>query len=114
MGAQVASEADDAACHDARAGWRAWALAIVASVALLGFSLWLISPQIGRPFVYDDISFIQGARAIADTGRPFGNQGYMLHLYEDRDQWALWHPPLYLYLLGVIVRVFGDSESAAR
>jgi hypothetical protein len=114
MAAQVISEADDAHCHDSRAGWRAWALAVAASVALLGFSIWLISPQIGRPFVYDDISFIQGARAIADTGRPFGNQGYMLHLYEDRDQWALWHPPLYLYLLGGTVRLFGDSESAAR
>lgn len=93
---------------------RAWALAIAASVALLGYSLWLISGQIERPFVYDDISFIQGARAIADTGRPFGNQGYMLHLYEDRDQWALWHPPLYLFLLGATVRLFGDSEPAAR
>ena len=67
-----------------------------------------------QPFVYDDVSFILGARAVADTGRPFGNQGYLLHLYWERDQWALWHPPLYIYLLGATWRCSGDSEPAAR
>src|SRR5215207_5597182 len=113
MAVLSANEADDPACC-ATAGWRAWALAVAVSLAALGVSLWLIGGQIGRPFVYDDISFMQGARAIADTGRPYGNQGYMLHLYDQRDQWALWHPPLYLYLLGATVRLFGDSEPAAR
>ena len=97
-----------------RASWLAWTLALLASLAPVALSLWLIAVQIRRPFVYDDVSFIQGARAVADTGRPFGNQGYMLHLYEQRDQWALWHPPLYLYLLGGAVRLFGDGELAAR
>src|SRR4051812_29867954 len=92
----------------------AYVLAILASAALVGFALWLIDWQIDRPFVYDDVSFILGARAVADTGRPFGNQGYLLHLHWQRDQWALWHPPLYIYLLGGVVRVFGDSERAAR
>src|SRR4029078_310392 len=67
-----------------------------------------------RPFVYDDVSFILGARAVADTGIPFGNQGYMLHLYGEQQQWALWHPPLYIYLLGLVVALFGDGERAAR
>lgn len=93
---------------------RIWLAAILASLLPVALSLWLIAGQIGKPFVYDDVSFIQGARAIAETGRPFGNQGYMLHLYEQRDQWALWHPPLYLYLLGGAVRLFGDGERVAR
>src|SRR6187401_1707964 len=96
------------------ASWRAWGQALAAVLALVCAALWLIDGQIDKPYVYDDVNFIQGARAIADTGRPFGNQGYMLHLYDQRDQWALWHPPLYLYLLGGTVRLFGDSEPAAR
>lgn len=98
----------------AGAGPVAWAVALLAVVLLLGGALWFIDGQIARPFVYDDVSFILGARAIADTGRPFGNQGYMLHLYGDQQQWALWHPPLYLYLLGLVVALFGDGERAAR
>jgi hypothetical protein len=77
-------------------------------------SLWLIWPQLSRPFVYDDVSFALGAQAVAETGRPFGNQGYLLHLYWEREQWALWHPPLYVYLLGLTVWLFGDGEPAAR
>jgi hypothetical protein len=92
----------------------AWAVALLPVALILGGALWLIVGQISRPFVYDDVSFILGARAIADTGLPFGNQGYMLHLYGDQQQWALWHPPLYLYLLGLVVALFGDGERAAR
>jgi 4-amino-4-deoxy-L-arabinose transferase-like glycosyltransferase len=91
-----------------------WLLAALAVISLLGVTLWLIAGQIDRPFVYDDVSFILGARAIADTGRPFGNQGYLLHLYWQREQWALWHPPLYVYLLGLVVALFGDAERVAR
>ena len=91
-----------------------WLLAILASLALAGAALWLIGWQIDRPYVYDDVSFILGARAVADTGRPYGNQGYLLHLYWLRDQWALWHPPLYIFLLGLTVALFGDGERAAR
>jgi hypothetical protein len=113
MGLRSSDEKDDIPCHQ-QAGWLAWLLAVVTSVGLVGVSLWLIAGQIARPFVYDDVSFVLGARAVADTGRPFGNQGYLLHLYWERDQWALWHPPLYIYLLGGVVRLFGDSERAAR
>jgi hypothetical protein len=92
----------------------AWWLAMLASATLVGVTLWLIAGQIDRPFVYDDVSFIQGARTIADAGRPFGNQGYMLHQYWERDQWSLWHPPLYIYLLGLTVALLGDAERVAR
>jgi hypothetical protein len=92
----------------------AWGLAVVIAGALVGITLWLIDWQIDKPYVYDDVSFILGARAVADTGLPYGNQGYLLHLYWLRDQWALWHPPLYIYLLGLAVAVFGDGERIAR
>ena len=74
----------------------AWLLAILAAVCVLAGALWLIAGQIDKPYVYDDVSFMLGARAIAATGVPFGTQGYLLHLYWQREQWALWHPPLYM------------------
>ena len=95
-------------------GRAGWLLAILGAVCLLGTTLWLIDGQIDKPFVYDDVSFMLGARAVADTGRPLGNQGYLLHLYWQQDQWALWHPPLYIYTLGLTVALFGDSERVAR
>ncbi len=95
-------------------GAGAWLLASLAAICLLGGALWLIAGQVDKPFVYDDVSFALGARAVAETGRPFGNQGYLLHLYSEREQWALWHPPLYVYALGLTVALFGDSERATR
>jgi 4-amino-4-deoxy-L-arabinose transferase-like glycosyltransferase len=97
------------------ADWRSgWLLMAVSVIGLLGVSLWLIMVSLERPFVYDDVSFVLGARAVAATGWPYGNQGYLLHLYWLREQWALWHPPLYIYLLGATVALFGDGERAAR
>jgi len=96
-------------------GWhRRQAVAALAAVAIVCCSLWLLLPQLDRPYVYDDVSFALGARAVAATGLPYGNQGYLLHLYWLRDQWALWHPPLYIYLLGAVVWLFGDGERATR
>jgi hypothetical protein len=97
----------------ASSAW-AWLLAAGSAIGLLAGALWLIDGQIDKPYVYDDVSFILGARAVADTGLPFGNQAYLLHQYWQRDQWALWHPPLYVYLLGGVVALFGDGERAAR
>jgi hypothetical protein len=91
-----------------------WLLAFVGAAGLLGGALWLIGGQIDKPYVYDDISFILGAKAVAESGLPFGNQGYLLHLYWLREQWALWHPPLYVFALGSTVALFGDSERATR
>jgi len=91
-----------------------WPLAVLGAACLLAASLWLIGGQIDKPFVYDDVSFVLGASAVAATGLPFGNQGYLLHLVGQRDQWALWHPPLYVYALGLTVALFGDSERAPR
>ena len=104
----------DASPPGTQAGALTWTLAILGSLGLVGTALWLMSWQIDKPYVYDDVNFILGARAVADTGLPYGNQGYLLHLYWQCEQWALWHPPLYMYLLGLTVALFGDSERASR
>ena len=97
-----------------RAITRRWLVTAGLLAAILGLYAWLLAPQLGKPFVYDDVNFALGACAIAETGLPYGNQGYLLHLYEQREQWALWHPPLYLYALGLTVALFGPSEAATR
>jgi len=93
---------------------RATLLAIAAVVGLLWWFWWLIGPQLARPYVYDDVNFALGGRAVAQSGLPFGNQGYLLHLVEQREQWAIWHPPLYMFTLGLWIRLFGDGEVATR
>lgn len=66
--------------------------------------------------MYDDANFALAARAVADTGLPFGNQGWMSERgdFSQREQWALWHPPLYIYVLGVFAKLGGWSPVVLR
>jgi hypothetical protein len=66
--------------------------------------------------VYDDVNFAFAAQAVAETGMPYANAGHMSDRWDfsQREQWALWHPPLYIELLGVQFKLFGVSESSGR
>jgi hypothetical protein len=91
-------------------GWvLAAAVVTLAYLALVGF-------QLNRPLMYDDANFALGARAIDDTGLPYGNQGWMSDRgdFSHRDQWALWHPPLYLYAEGLLTRLAGWTPRVLR
>jgi hypothetical protein len=89
-------------------------LAVVAVVTLAYVTL--VAVQLDRPLMYDDANFALGARAVADTGVPFGNQGWMSDRgdFSHREQWALWHPPLYIYAEGVLARVGGWTPPVLR
>jgi hypothetical protein len=89
-------------------------IAIAATVGILAVYAWLLYPQLRKPFVYDDVNFALGARAVAATGLPFGNQGYLVHTFWLREQWALWHPPLYIFSLGFVYWMFGSGEISGR
>ena len=91
------------------AGW------LVLAAACLAFSVLVVS-QFWRPLMYDDANFYLGARAVAQTGVPFSNQGWMGDRddFSQRDQWALWHPPLYIYLLGLFAKIGGATPAAMR
>jgi dolichyl-phosphate-mannose-protein mannosyltransferase len=97
------------ACAASRLGA---ALAIGATVVYLV----LVVAQVDRPLMYDDANFALAARAVADTGLPYGNQGWMSDRGDlsHREQWALWHPPLYIYTLGAITRIAGWTPRALR
>src|ERR687885_73707 len=92
---------------------RAWlALVLAASVIYLA----LVASQLNRPLMYDDANFALAARAVADTGLPYGNQGWMSERgdFSQREQWALWHPPLYVYLLGLFAKLGGVTPDVMR
>src|SRR5688500_20219150 len=77
----------------------------------------LIQPQLGKPYVYDEAAFAFAARAVAETGIPLSNVGHMQFEtagdFSKRFNWALWHPPLYVFGLGWAFRAWGESERTA-
>lgn len=87
----------------------------VACAAALVY-LVLVGRQLGRPLMYDDANFALAARAVAETGLPFGNQGWMSERgdFSQREQWALWHPPLYVYADGLAARIGGWTPPVLR
>jgi hypothetical protein len=92
--------------------WMGVALALSAVVMYLGF----VAAQLDRPLMYDDANFALAARAVADTGVPFGNQGWMSERGDlsQREQWALWHPPLYIYAEGLLATLGGWTPPVLR
>jgi 4-amino-4-deoxy-L-arabinose transferase-like glycosyltransferase len=84
---------------------------------ILAVVLALVWPMLGRRYVYDEVSFAQMGQAIAETGIPYANVGFMINHKGEIDrqyEYGLWHPPLYLYTLGVTFKLFGVSETNAR
>ncbi|GIW06231.1 MAG: hypothetical protein KatS3mg060_1036 [Dehalococcoidia bacterium] len=84
---------------------------------ILAVVLALVWPMLGRRYVYDEVSFAQMGQAIAETGVPYANVGFMINHKGQIDQqyeYGLWHPPLYLYTLGLTFKLFGVSETNAR
>ncbi len=82
----------------------------------MAFFLFCVFPRLGRPLSYDEVNFALAGEAVAATGRPFARAGFM----EDRGaldrefQYALWHPPLYAYTLGLVFHLLGVGEVQAR
>ncbi|HEY7067665.1 MAG TPA: glycosyltransferase family 39 protein [Chloroflexota bacterium] len=92
-------------------GWHAPALA-----ALLALFAVTAAQSAGRPFLFDEANFLFQARAVAETGVPYANMGYMGDRGQvtTREYYGLWHPPLYLYLLGLDLKLFGSGEPNVR
>ena len=87
-------------------------MAAGATLVYLGF----VVPQLQKPLMYDDANFALAAQAVADTGLPFGNQGWMSERgdFSQREQWSLWHPPLYVYADGLVARLGGWTPPVLR
>ncbi len=76
----------------------------------------LAAPQLGAPLLWDEVNFFWNAQAIAETGVPYANAGFLTDrgAVGPQYQYGLWHPPLYLYTLGLGLKLFGASEAVAR
>ncbi len=96
----------------------AWllAIAILGVAAALAWSF--AEPQLGKPYVYDEAAFAFAGHAVATTGLPWSNLGHLQTLvpgdFSQRFNWALWHPPMYVYALGEAYARFGETERTAR
>ena len=96
-----------------------FASAWLAALVILGgafFLAWRIAqPQMARPYVYDEAAFSFAGHAVAQTGIPLSNVGHMQTEtpgdFSKRYNWALWHPPLYVFMLGNAYRLWGETET---
>ena len=96
----------------------AWVLAIAVLAGAGAVAWWAIEPQLGKPYVYDEAAFAFAGHAVATTGIPMSNVGHMQTEvpgdFSKRFNWALWHPPLYVFTLGWAFQRWGESEHTAR
>ena len=76
---------------------------------ILFLNLLFTVPNLSKPFVLDEVTNVEAAKAIIATGSPVHYE----HELEPSHH-SLWHPPLYLYLLSMMFGVFGVSELSAR
>ncbi|MBI3184790.1 MAG: glycosyltransferase family 39 protein [Myxococcales bacterium] len=86
-------------------------LAAAAAVLYLALSL----PQAQRPFLGDEVDFVKLARALVERGSHQYDRGFIDDVTETGaiQTWT-YHPPLYMWALGLSFRLFGGSEPAAR
>ena len=77
------------------------------SCILIVLALYLVFtiPQLQKPFVLDEVTNVQAAEAILQTGVPTHYEHEL-----NTEQHSLWHPPLYLYLLSLFFSLFGSTE----
>ena len=96
----------------------AWVAALVVLFGAAYTAWWFIQPQLHKPFVYDEAAFAFAGHAVAETGVPLSNVGHMQTEvpgdFSKRFNWALWHPPLYVFTLGWAFSRWGETEQTAR
>lgn len=90
-------------------------------ILLLSLALYLLLalPGLDKPLLYDEVDFAKAGEAVARTGRPLYSRGWIYDYPRQPDsghqyQFALYHPPLYIFTLGGVFALFGPSEAAAR
>jgi Dolichyl-phosphate-mannose-protein mannosyltransferase len=82
------------------------ALAVVGILTVFGL---LFFQQAAQLYVIDEAEFPLVAKAIAEEGRPIYYRGEDLP-----ENVGIWHPPLYIYSLGVWQQIVGSSHAAVR
>lgn len=75
----------------------------------------LIAPSISKPAILDETVFVDAARSVALYGKPYISDmtGWDNAEY-DGSATASFHPPLYVDILALFIRLFGDNISSVR
>jgi hypothetical protein len=72
------------------------------------FLYWII-PFLGKPYVIDEAAFPYAAKGVSENWAPFFYNG------ETRpNDLGTWHPPLYVYLLGIWIKLLGFLPETVR
>lgn len=77
-------------------------------IIVLGIYTVILIPQIQKRFIGDEIAFVKAAIGVETAGLPIYSS------LNNEIQYALWHPPLYLNILGASFKIFGVHEWSAR
>jgi 4-amino-4-deoxy-L-arabinose transferase-like glycosyltransferase len=101
-------EASSLNSWDWRMGWWLTTLSVALFLTLAGL-------QVHRPFVGDEVEFIKVSMALVDKHTHLYDRGFIDDVIETT-QYQTWsfHPPVYMWCLGVALRVFGQFEATAR
>jgi hypothetical protein len=95
-----------------------WTVALALAAGAVYLVWGFVVPQLAKPYVYDEAAFAFAGHAVAQTGVPYSNVGHMQAEvpgdFSKRFNWALWHPPLYVFALGYAFRQWGETEQVAR
>ena len=78
-------------------------------ISLGGATCYWTLTQINHPYVIDEAAFPYAAHGVAEHGNP--------HFYNGEtrpNDLGIWHPPLYVYLLGIWIKLLGFGHFQVR
>ena len=81
---------------------------IILAISLIIFGIFLRVISLDKDFTGEETDFVSPAIAISQTGHPI-----FYHSEQQPREIALWHPPMYIFLMGLIFKI-SFSEMAAR
>src|SRR5579884_2597494 len=107
---ETVSQTDVGSSAPARimARWNAWRISTPSAAIIFVFII-LFALTAWKPLHLDNVDFPAAAQKTAETGRPVYYRGE-----NEAIAYALYHPPLYVYLLAAWMRFFGSTETAVR
>ncbi len=78
-------------------------------IALIIFGIFFRIASLNNEFIAEETEFIKAGIAIANTGHPVFYQSE-----QEQTKLALWHPPMYIYSLAFLFKIFPITEITAR
>ncbi len=81
---------------------------VIILISLIILSVFLRFLSLNKDYSADESDFVYSALALRDTGRPL-----FYHSGQQPNELALWHPPFYIFMLSLILKL-GENEEFVR